>query len=50
MGPAQMGLLQSYARLAMNSPYEGPTALQQFADAGRTGISSTEPHDGLVAD
>lgn len=50
MGPAQMGLLQSYARLAVNSPYEGPTALQQLADAARTGISSTEPHEGLVAD
>lgn len=50
MGPAQIGLLQSYARLAVNSPFEGPTALQQFADAGRTGISSTEPHNGLVAD
>jgi alkaline phosphatase len=50
MGPAQIGLLQSYARLAPNSPYAGPTALQQFADRGRTGISSTEPHGGLVAD
>lgn len=50
MGPAQIGLLQSYARLAPNSSYDGPTALQQFADLGRTGISSTEPHGGLVVD
>lgn len=51
MGPQQVGLLEAYAHLAPNSIYEGrPTAMSRLANAGRMGMSRTDPGDGLVVD
>ncbi|MFC6670472.1 alkaline phosphatase [Marinobacterium aestuariivivens] len=51
MGPQQVGLLESYARLAPHSIYQGrDTAIHQLATEGMAGISMTYPHDALVVD
>ncbi|MCG3816145.1 alkaline phosphatase [Photobacterium damselae] len=51
MGPQQVGLLESYAKLAPNSIYKGkPTALYQLAQDGVIGSSLTHPDDAIVVD
>ncbi len=51
MGPAQFGLLESYARRAPNSIYQGrPTAVSQLMQQGKVLLSDTGPHDVLVTD
>lgn len=51
MGPAQVGLLESWARLAPSSTYAGqPTAMARLAAMGTTTLSLTHPHGGLVVD
>lgn len=51
MGPAHIGLLESYARLAPNSTYQQqPTALQRLASKGQNYLSLTSAHQALVVD
>ncbi len=51
MGPQQVGLLETYARLAPHSIYQGAdTALQTLAKNGRTALSLTHPSDAIVVD
>ncbi|WP_255611536.1 alkaline phosphatase [Marinobacterium arenosum] len=51
MGPQQIGLLESYARKAPHSIYQGkPTAITQIAKDGVTGFSMTNPQGALVVD
>lgn len=51
MGMPQLGLLESYARQAPNSRYQGqPTAISQLASQGKTLYSLTHPYDALVVD
>ena len=51
MGPQQMGLLESYARMAPSSIYQGKkTAMQQLADEGMMGLSLPNPAGALVVD
>ncbi|MCL6269234.1 alkaline phosphatase [Sansalvadorimonas sp. 2012CJ34-2] len=51
MGPQQMGLLESYARMAPSSIYKGQkTAMQQLADDGHMGLSLPNPAGALVVD
>src|SRR5690606_11947127 len=51
MGPAQFGLLETYARRAPNSIYgERPTAVSQLMQQGKTLLSDTGPHNALVVD
>ncbi len=51
MGPQQVGLLETYARLAPNSTYAGqPTALTRLAEAGKVGLSLHHPADAIVVD
>ncbi|MEH6578077.1 MAG: alkaline phosphatase [Amphritea sp.] len=51
MGPQQVGLLETYAKLAPNSIYDGrQTAISTFANAGVVGSSLTHPDGALVVD
>lgn len=51
MGPAQFGLLETYARRAPNSVYgDRPTAVSQLMQQGKTLLSDTGPHNALVVD
>lgn len=51
MGPQQIGLLESYARLAPNSLYNGQeTGLQKLAKESVLSLSMTYPVDALVVD
>lgn len=51
MGPAHIGLLESYARLAPNSIYQQqPSALQRLAEQGQTYLSLTSAYEALVVD
>jgi alkaline phosphatase len=51
MGPQQVGLLETYAREAPNSIYQGrSTGLSKFADSGLLGLSLTNPADAIVVD
>ncbi len=51
MGPQQMGLLESYARMAPSSIYEGKqTAMVQLARQGTMGLSLPNPAGALVVD
>ena len=51
MGPQQIGLLESYARHAPSSIYNGnPTGMTQISKTGLTGFSMTNPIDALVVD
>ena len=51
MGPAQFGLLETYARRAPNSIYaDRPTAVSQLMRQGKTLLSDTGPHNALVVD
>lgn len=51
MGPAPMGLLESYARFAPKSIYQGQdTAIQQLSSSGKTLYSLTSPHAAIVTD
>lgn len=51
MGPAQFGLLETYARRAPNSIYgDRPTAVSQLMQRGKTLLSDTGPHNALVVD
>lgn len=51
MGPAQFGLLETYARRAPNSLYgDRPTAVSQLMQRGETLLSDTGPHNALVVD
>ena len=51
MGPQQVSMLESYARLAPNSIYkDGRTAMSRLADAGTVGLSMTYPHGSMVVD
>ncbi len=51
MGPQQLGLLETYARRAPNSVYNGrPTGIQQIIDKGVLGVSDPGPIDKIVVD
>ena len=51
MGPQQIGLLESYAKLAPNSIYQGQnSALSSLANNGFTGLSNHYPSNALVVD
>jgi alkaline phosphatase len=51
MGPGQIGLLETWARLAPSSTYGGEmTAIAQLAARGAAGVSLTHPHGNLVVD
>ncbi|MGI0116636.1 alkaline phosphatase [Zooshikella sp. RANM57] len=53
MGPQQVGLLESYARLAPHSIYkdkQGKTAITRMAEEGVVGLSMTYPAGGVVVD
>ncbi len=51
MGPQQIGLLQTYAKLAPNSIYKGRlTAIESLFNHGQTGLSLTHPEDKIVVD
>ena len=51
MGPAQVALLEEYARRAPSRPLgDAPTAFERMAAAGDVGLSMTGPVDALVVD
>ncbi|WP_282174368.1 alkaline phosphatase [Vibrio diabolicus] len=51
MGPQQVGLLETYAKHAPNSIYQGETtALYKLAQEGVIGSSLTNPEDAIVVD
>ncbi len=51
MGPQQLSMLESYAKLAPSSSYKGgTTAIEKLADAGTVGLSMTYPHGSVVVD
>lgn len=51
MGPAHVGLLESYARFAPNSIYQGQsTALNRLAQQSHSYLSLTSAHQSLVVD
>lgn len=51
MGPQQIGLLLTYARLAPDSIYKGQvTAIEEMINNGQTGLSLTHPADKIVVD
>ncbi|WP_020407267.1 alkaline phosphatase [Hahella ganghwensis] len=51
MGPQQVGMLETYAKLAPNSVYAGkPTAIHRLAEEGVIGSSLTYPEDAIVVD
>lgn len=53
MGAQQIGLLESYARLAPHSVYINrgrQTGFSKFSKAGKLGLSMTHPADSMVAD
>ena len=50
MGIQQVGLLETYANRAPNSPYTGDTAIAHMAENGKIVLSRTSPIDTLVVD
>ncbi|MGI9281820.1 MAG: alkaline phosphatase [Endozoicomonas sp.] len=51
MGPQQLSMLESYARLAPSSIYkDGKTAMATLSNAGTVGLSMTYPHGSVVVD
>ena len=51
MGPQQMGLFESYVRLAPNSIYKGrQSAMSILADEGEVGLAMTYSFDSIVSD
>ncbi|WP_079254061.1 alkaline phosphatase [Endozoicomonas arenosclerae] len=51
MGPQQLSMLESYARLAPSSIYkDGKTAMATLSNAGTVGLSMTYPYGSVVVD